>query len=157
MHNLARTTVGSGVPQGCLVSGSIFTAALRPLWEMLANELGPSGVFIYADDVAVVLPSIRGIGRVQRIFQAFGDVTGLRLKPQKCRLLPLRLHDAHELDNVARYAAGLASMAPMWSNMKAAYSGEYLGVNIGPGPTLAQRWEKLAAKYAACCRDFSRA
>lgn len=50
--------VTSGVPQGCPLSGSMFTVALRPLLELLVGECGPERVFIYADDAAVILRSV---------------------------------------------------------------------------------------------------
>lgn len=106
--------VTSGVPQRCPLSGSMFTAALRPLLELLVRECGPERVFIYADDVAVILRSVVEAGRLPSTFTVFDRASGLQLKPQKCLLVPLRLHDSEVEANIRRYAHALAAVAPPW-------------------------------------------
>lgn len=148
--------VSSGVPQGCPLSGSVFAPALRPLLEQLVQVCGSDMVFMYADDIGVVVRSLHMLGPLHQLFQAFARASGLELKPGKCLLIPLRLHDAPEHEVLRRYATGLKCVAPGWKDMRVALQGEYLGFVIGPGATMSERWRKAASKYEGRCKDFSR-
>lgn len=119
--------ISSGVPQGCPLIGSVFTTVLRTLLEMLVHECGPDVVYIYADDVAVILKTRR-------------DCTTCHNRPTS-----------------GYFAAGVAALAPQWRGVRVAMGGEYLGYVIGPVPPLRARWAKPLQKYETRCWDSSRA
>lgn len=51
--------VRSGVPQGCRFSGCAFSLASFPLLKALAEVVGQANVFAFADDLALVIHSLR--------------------------------------------------------------------------------------------------
>lgn len=61
--------------------------------RLLCQIVGHERVIGFADDLAVILPSLEDLPRIRDAFQAFEKASGLRLRLSKCRLLPLRPYE----------------------------------------------------------------
>lgn len=101
MYTAERSTIGtaaptrsksfsveSGVPQGCPLSGSTFCIASVPLLVALAAVVGRSGVFAFADDLALVVRSLRLLPQIRRTLEAVGAATALMVRCAKCAIVP---------------------------------------------------------------------
>lgn len=83
-------SVGTGVPQGCPLSGSVFACATVTLVQMLVEVAGASDVFLFADDTAVVVVDrVSQLVAIRQAFEQYKAATALSLKDTKCVLLPL--------------------------------------------------------------------
>lgn len=96
--------------------------------------------FAFADDLALVVRSIRLLPQIRRTLEAFGAATGLKVRCTKCAIVPLRRVVPVETDNVEQYRRWVAAMCPEWAEMKIATSHKYLGVEVGAGVSLDARW-----------------
>lgn len=94
------------------MSGTIFGVATRPLIPELVLLLGEHAVFMFADDTAVIIQHMGQLRGVYDIFGRFEAATGLSLKPSKCVLVPLRVHESGGEANTARYGEALQQVAP---------------------------------------------
>lgn len=84
--------VAGGMPQGCPASGAMFAAASVPLVQMIAHAIGEARTVAYADDVAVVLRRVSELRKIADILRVFAAASGLRGKPSKCVVIPLKLN-----------------------------------------------------------------
>ena len=99
-----------------------------------------------ADDIAIVMESIWREGTsVAMLFHTFGLVSGLRLKPSKCVVIPLwEFLDTRSLKNL------IGETIPSWMKFELARKGKYLGVCPGAGGESS--WEQPLQKYIARCQ-----
>lgn len=67
---------GTGVPQGCPLSGSIFACATVGLIRMLAEVIAEDQIFRFADDTAVIVDGVQQLAAIRRVFEVFREATG---------------------------------------------------------------------------------
>lgn len=114
---------------------------------MLSHILGAGAVFAFADDIAVCIRSMSQLAAIHGAFRAFSAATSLRLKPAKCILIPLRMHQWDEATQIAAYADLLARIVPEWKDFQIRSEAEYLGSVIGPRATTHSQWKEPTTKY----------
>lgn len=142
----------TGAPQGCPLSGSVFSTCTAPLTKMLSDAVGPSAVYAFADDVAVGIKSLRQLPRIHAIFDAFSKATALYLKPAKCILILLRIGGWADAARDRAYANALRRILPAWAAFNIREHSTYLHHDIGPGATLRTQWAQN--KYEERTKTF---
>ena len=87
-----------GILQGCPASGSLFVLAIDPFLRMLKSKLLGARTKAFADDLATILKELSHTRIARECFDRFRAVSGMALKPTKCKLLPLgaELTDDHK-------------------------------------------------------------
>ena len=128
--------IRSGILQGCPASGSLFVLAIDPLLRMLRAKLAGSRTKAFADDLATLLVHLNHIGEARRCFSRFQLLSGLALKPKKCKLLAL--------GGVEEY---LAEAAPEWEVFQVTDMAEYLGFQVGYRGGTISTWTKPLKKF----------
>lgn len=137
----------TGTPQGCPLSGSVFSICTTPLLRMLSHIVGADAVFAFADDTAICIRSVSQLEADHRAFRAFSNATSLRLKPAKCVLIPLRMRRWDEAEQVTEYADLLARTVPEWKDFQIRGEAKYLGFVLGPRATPKSQWKEPTDKY----------
>jgi len=143
----------SGVIQGCTLSGLLFPVASDPwLNEMKAKivDTGVGRVFACADDVGMVLFSIRSLIIAQEVFKHAETLALLKLKPVKCMLVPLSkmlpatfdlaapgplvcISSSAEFADVRAWCKlWLQQFLPSWATFSVDSSAVYLTARLGP-------------------------
>ena len=79
----------SGILQGCPASGSLCVLAIDPFLRMLKKKLPDARTKAFADDLATMLKHLKQINVAEACFDRFKNITGLSLKPPKCKIVPL--------------------------------------------------------------------
>lgn len=147
--------VATGVPQGCPLSGIVFACATVALIKMLVAEVGANNVCLLADDTAVVVDRVQQLVGVRAAFEAYAAATALRLKEEKCVLIPL-IRDSTDAATIEAYHQLIAAEVPKWRGFRVALSATYLGVPVGPNVTPLERWRKPMQKYADRVAELAR-
>ena len=80
------------------------------------------------------------------LFHTFGLVSGLRLKPSKCVVIPL-----WEFIYIRSLKNLIGETIPSWMKSELARKGKYLGVWMGPRAGESS-WEQPLQKYIAQCQ-----
>ena len=138
-------TIVSGVLQGCPGSGSLFSIALDPCLRRLASIVfGPGIARACADDVGVVLASLRLLRPLAAAYQIIQTLTGLALKPRKCIIVPCAFLATDEVK--ASIKRWLEKRIPQWRDFQVASAAKFLGAWIGPGSGTSF-WSTAAEKY----------
>jgi RNA-directed DNA polymerase len=84
------TEPGSGTPQGSPISPLLANIALHRLDQALRNESRLTGMLVrYADDFVVLCPTVERAKEAQRRAAVMLDELGLRLSPEKTRIVEL--------------------------------------------------------------------
>ena len=123
-----------------VIATEIFLRALE------ANTSSQSLVRAYADDIALVLQNIwRVVPAVAKLFVNLERIAGLRLKPNKCVLIPLWSCDLGKNFHIL-----LKEELPVWRDFAISSKGKYLGVWLGPG-AVDTSWNEPLKKYMAQC------
>ena len=79
----------AGVRQGCPLSPLLYATVAEVLMDRIEAECPNTLVRAYADDTALVLKDFwLEAPKLQRIFEEFGDIAGLRLNLSKCVTIP---------------------------------------------------------------------
>jgi RNA-directed DNA polymerase len=94
MADLAESTPENGTPQGAVISPLLANIYLDPLDHLMA-EAGVEMVR-YADDFVILCRSAEEAAQALAMVQRWMDTTGLRLHPEKTRLVDLQLADGFE-------------------------------------------------------------
>jgi exonuclease III len=90
--------IGSGVRQGCPLSGILFALALNPFLSMIAEQLpgikiGSQGASVatvaYADDVTVFLTSQQDVEKLLRIIAVYEKASGAQVNVKKSTALAM--------------------------------------------------------------------
>ena len=132
--------LSAGIRQGCPLSPLLFAVAMDILLRRIRRLCPTASTRAFADDTAVVLRSLREDGpTVARIFNEFGDISGMHLNIPKCMLIPLWL------DSVGNAANQMTTWVPDWASFKVSFWGKYLGYAIGPEKK-AHMWQAALAK-----------
>ena len=157
----------TGVLQGCPLSGLLFAACMDPFLRHIekvtsGNTSIATPQFAYAphfmahthipkcivracaDDVGASMSSIFCLLSLHICYNEMQHVSGLRLKPKKCVIIPLaeKFHTAL----IALYRSWLAIHIPEWEHFSIVPHGKYLGFMLGPDAGTAQ-WEGPKNKY----------
>ena len=137
----------SEIPQGCPASGSMFVISIDPFLRILKARITDMRTKAFADDTASVLRRLRELGIVAECFDRFELISGLALKPRKCRVIPLgsELTDSRKED----IEEHIKRWIPQWSGFQVCSSGEYLGFQVGPSGGTVKSWAKPLAKYVS--------
>ena len=87
-------SIGNGVRQGAVLSPLLFTLYIDMLFIRLQDlclgcHVGPifAGSFGYADDVALVAPTLYAMDKMINVCEIFADKIGLLFNPLKSKLL----------------------------------------------------------------------
>ena len=133
----------TGVRQGCPLSPLLYAVAAEALMDHL-ESIAP-GIFIraYADDTALITHDFWDVApRLSAAFEAFAQVSGLKLNKNKSIVIPL--------SNVAleSFQDRKTLAVPAWSDMPAQWSCKYLGYFMGPGKQ-DQSWTAPFKKFSS--------
>ena len=131
----------SGIRQGCPLSPILYAVLADSLLRALASgELGHV-VRAFADDTALVTPSLAtSLPVLQSLFHAFERASHLKLNVDKSVVIPLGDRSP------ARVSADLISSGDPWATLQCSGAGKYLGLFIGPEKA-NRSWEKPLAKF----------
>lgn len=79
--------VNTGVPQGCPMRGSSFAMATRCIIHLLATVVPQCDIFMYADDLALIVRDVSMARDLIRIFGIIERISALKLNIKKCKVL----------------------------------------------------------------------
>ena len=83
-------TARSGVRQGCPLSSTLFVISTDSINIMLKKKLPKDLLATYADDIAIVMTSMRQtLHRLPAVFTKIESVARLKLNIRKCKLIPV--------------------------------------------------------------------
>ena len=147
--------IRSGILQGCPASGSLFVMAIDAFLCMLKAKIAQSRSKAFADDIASILQKLSQLHIAERCFSRFSCISGLKLKPKKCKLIPLGapLDDARK----ASVQAYVSRNIPNWKSFLICDSGEYLGFMVGPKGGTVSSWCKPLQKFERLVGELSAA
>ena len=139
----------AGVRQGCPLSPLLYATVAEVLMDRIEQDCPDVLVRAYADDTALVLTDFwKDAPKLQRIFDEFGNISGLRLNLQKCVTIPLGQ------GTLEQFQQRRDRCLPEWASMPVTDCGKYLGFMVGPGKG-EQSWGAPNAKFIQRCRDWS--
>lgn len=138
-------TVGSGIPQGCSLSGGAFALATVPMLKALEAILGAHRVLGYADDIALVVPSVQLVPRIAAVLETMSRAAGLKVNLKKSTCVPLVGEAANGVQHLL--SAALATVYPEWASFQMLDAAEFLGTTFGPSLDEMQRWQKVIDKH----------
>ena len=142
--------IGAGIRQGCPLSPLLFALVLDIALRKIQRALPTATVKAFADDIAVVVPDIdEALPILHNIFQELAQIAGLRLNKNKCVLIPLWP------SSPAQVQRELVATYPEWAQVQVAYSGTYLGVQVGP-ESCEGFWDKALQKYTRRATDWGK-
>ena len=146
-------TIYSGILQGCPVSGSLFVMAIDPFLRMLRKKVFGARTKAFADDIASALGSLSLLRSMFMCFERFRKISGLALKPKKCKLLPLGAPLDRDLH--AKVKDYINKTVPGWNDFAICDSGEYLGFQLGHKGGTSLSWEKPLQKFQRLVGELS--
>jgi hypothetical protein len=148
---VASLLIGSGIKQGCPLSGSMFALAIDPLIRYLLHTsvMGSICITAFADDIAIVVANIfTMLPDILRCFRSWAAASALRLNSRKYVIIPLWVYDAAMILRWIRY------VAPDFASCRIAACAKYLGVLFGPGADTLQ-WKPIEHKVLSRAAEAS--
>ena len=147
--------LASGIIQGCPLSGTVFVIVVDTFLNLLGYQSPQTMIKAFADDIGALLQQLNHLASLQKAFDAFGRISGLHLKPQKCVIViishPLT---EHLKANVKRY---LLDHIPQWKDFTITDKATYLGMIMGPKGGGLASWRNPMAKYYSRAVDIYKA
>jgi len=114
--------ITAGIRQGCPLSPLLFAAIADLLLRRLSREHPTACKRAYADDLAMVLPSLwKALPSLSKTFEDYAHISGMALNIGKMVIIPLWGQSLEEV------GVKLRTVVPEWAAVKVAYSAEYLG------------------------------
>eukprot|EP00959_Pyramimonas_sp_CCMP1952_P266405 5569618-Pyramimonas_sp.AAC.1 len=98
-----------------------------------------------ADDAGMVMPRLRGLVGVPRVFLDIERFAFLRLQGANCVVVPLWAKCTEVAQDRVRNE--LCRWIPQWTIFKIAGHAVYLGVEMGPAAALGMIWAAAAEKW----------
>lgn len=81
----------------------------------------------------------------------------MKLKPKKCKIIPLRCHDLEGPANLDRYRAAVARIVPEWKDFSVEGHAVYLGYTLGPTASRDDMWRAATTKMACRAKEVASA
>lgn len=100
------------------MSGSAFALATVPLLLSQRGLLGARAAFAYADDIGLMIDDLGYLPAIAQTFDAFRRATGLELRLDKCKLIPVRIQEGDFSETKRVYANLVASLVPDWQAVR---------------------------------------
>jgi exonuclease III len=148
---LTSLLIGSGIKQGCPMSGSIFALVIDPLIRYLLHTsvMGSICITAFADDIAIVVANLfTMLPDILECFRRWAAASSLHLNSKKSVIIPLWIYDA------AMIGRWLRVVAPDFAACRIASCAKYLGIMFGPGSDIVQ-WKpvehKVLSRSAEAC------
>jgi group II intron reverse transcriptase/maturase len=149
----AFTRPETGTPQGGVVSpllGNIFLHVVLDEWfhrEVKSRLAGQAWLFRYADDAVIVFANERDARRVYEVLPKRFERFGLKLHPEKTRLVEFRRPDDEDDDGGPKGSASfdLLGFTHFWSKSR---SGRW----IVKRRTAKDRFRRALARIVSWCR-----
>lgn len=130
----------TGIRQGCPLSTLLFVLAADLLLLRLQHDFPHAVIRAFVDDLAVVIPALEDMGRMEPLFDEYYTLSGLALSHRTTVLVPLAEYDEPTL------RAYISIFAPGWSDFAIASSAKYLGIYLGPQRGF-RSWARPMLKY----------
>ena len=157
----------SGVLQGCPLSGFLFAICIDPfLRHCETSTLGTTStstpqhakspyysnmlhvreciIRACADDVGASMSDIKHLLSLHSCYTLMQVISGLRLKPKKCNIIPL--YCTYNSTIAQLYTAWLKEHIPEWQSFAVTSHAKYLGLLLGPAAGEHQ-WDTATQKY----------
>lgn len=142
-HVCAVVELKSGIHHGCPLSGTLFAIALDLAIRYFPEQatFASCRIFVFADDVAVVLTKIaEQLVQLARVFDEWCKASGLCLKPRMCVRIPWWDGGLLEL-------RGVVDAVPIFTGMDISSSARYLGAE--------NQWAAVEPKLLARAADVA--
>jgi endonuclease/exonuclease/phosphatase family metal-dependent hydrolase len=148
--------IGSGLRQGCPLSGIIFAICFQAWTAHVLFHAGarlPARVlrlFAFADDVAFAVADVwDALAFLAVMFKALAAASGLHLNAKKTVIIPL-----WRSPNLQAIALRAAATERLWLNVVVDLVGKYLGIFVGPAAEATGLQHQLR-EYRLRCRSIS--
>ena len=126
----------AGVRQGCPLSPIVYAMVAEVLLDKIEADCENVFVRAYADDTVLIIQDMeKTIPILEKLFEEFEAISGLRLNRSKSVIVP---HADADPDNFARK---LSRCANKWGTMQVDKKAKYLGFMMGPGKQESS-WKK---------------
>ncbi|CAK0894693.1 unnamed protein product, partial [Prorocentrum cordatum] len=131
----------SGIIQGCGLSGSLYALGAAPFLCALEDTLETPGYGIAracADEIGAVVYEARHLNVLYDVMAVTECLTGLKLKPLKCKIVPLKGEFTESLQ--IHTMSLVERLVPAWRAFEVASHVLYLGLLLGPAVTVDMQW-----------------
>lgn len=145
--------VCSGIPQGCPLSGSVYAATSTALMHLLTTEIQAECIFMFADDLALLLDDVERLPAIAKILNIYARATNLKVKVGKTVIVPLRVHE-HDFDRVIQeHKNVIRDHLPEWSTVKVAMQARHVRHQVGPSATRDMQWSGALEEHTKRVRQ----
>ena len=135
-------SIGTGIRQGCPLSPLLFAFIVDDVLRRVKDKIPSATVRAFADDIALVVKDVdEALPILQEIFGDLEGIANLCFNKRKCVLIPLWLSDPEQIERE------ILAAFPDLAGLQVAYSGTYLGVDIGPDGVF-KFWAKAIKKFS---------
>lgn len=138
---MCRLRLGSGIKQGCPLSGTLFALCLDPLIRcyMCRITFASSRLCAFADDIGVAMMRIVShVLPILALLRRWGAACGLRVNSTKTQLVTVG-----DVEQARRVVAAIDAFA----DIQVCRAAKYLGVFLGPDAPQEQFWPRPTIAY----------